>query len=111
MTRAYRLPQAAAARSPCPAQSRQIGALLQARDEVSQINDNARRIARVRDELFSEDGVVNGAVLASRRELAGRLERAGRQLDGALYDAERRIGSARMPSASMPIATARLPRD
>ena len=70
--------------------SQAVGALLQARDEVSQINDNATRIARVRDELFSDYGVVNGAVLASRRELAGRLERAGRQLDGALYDAERR---------------------
>lgn len=70
--------------------SQAVGALLAARDEVSQITDNATRIARVREELFSGGDVTNGALLASRRELAGRLERAGRQLDGALYDAERR---------------------
>nr|WP_221713383.1 hypothetical protein [Sphingobium xanthum] len=68
-----------------------VGALMQARDEANQIEDNARRIASVREELFSGEQVKNGALLASKRELAGRLERAGRQLDGALYDANRRI--------------------
>lgn len=68
-----------------------VGALMQARDEASQIEDNARRIALVREELFDGDDVRNGALLASKRELAARLERAGRQLDGALYDANRRI--------------------
>ena len=70
--------------------SQAVGALIRARDEVSQIADSATRVARVRDELFAGDGVTQGSLLASRRELAGRLERAGRQLDGALYDAERR---------------------
>ena len=68
-----------------------VGALMAARDEASQIEDNARRIARVREELFDGTGLVNGALLASRRELGVRLERASRQLDGALYDANRRI--------------------
>jgi hypothetical protein len=71
--------------------SQAVGAVLQARDEAGQIEDNARRIARVREELFGSEGVAIGAVLAAKRELAGRLERAGRQLDGALYDANRKI--------------------
>ena len=71
--------------------SQAVGALMQARDEASQIEDNARRIAKVRAELFDGEGITNGALLASRRELGVRLERAGRQLDGALYDANRRI--------------------
>ena len=71
--------------------SQAVSALMSARDEASQIETNARRIAQVRDDLFGEGGITNGALLASRRELAGRLERAGRQLDGALYDANRRI--------------------
>ncbi|MBN8829382.1 MAG: hypothetical protein J0G94_01845 [Sphingomonadales bacterium] len=68
-----------------------VGALMQARDEAAQIEENARRIAKVREELFEIEGPVVGALLASKQELAGRLERAGRQLDGALYDASRRI--------------------
>lgn len=71
--------------------SQAVAALMSARDEAGQIEDNARRIARVRQELFDMEGPVIGALLASKRELAGRLERAGRQLDGALYDANRRI--------------------
>ncbi len=71
--------------------SQAVGAVLQARDEASHIEDNARRIAMVREELFGGEGVSNGALLASKRELAARLERAGRQLDGALFDANRRI--------------------
>jgi hypothetical protein len=66
-------------------------AVVTARAEAAQIEDNAQRIARVRTELFADGGVVTGAVLASRRELASRLEKAGRQLDGALYDANCRV--------------------
>lgn len=62
-----------------------------ARDEAQQIENNAQRIASMRGELFDGQGVANGAILASQRELASRLEQAGRQLDGALYDANRRI--------------------
>ncbi len=71
--------------------SQAVSAVMTARDEASQIENNARRIAQVREELHDGEGVINGALLASKRELAGRLERAGRQLDGALYDANRRI--------------------
>lgn len=71
--------------------SQAVGALMSARDEASMIEDNAKRIAQVREELFGEGGAITGAVLASRRELAVRLERASRQLDGALYDANRRV--------------------
>lgn len=66
-------------------------AVVRARDEVNQIADNARRVAKVRAELFDEDGLILGANFASQRELASRLERAGRQLDGALTDANRRV--------------------
>ena len=66
-------------------------AVVHARAEAAQIEDNAKRIAKVRTELFAEEGVTTGAVLASRRELASRLEKAGRQLDGALYDANQRV--------------------
>jgi len=68
-----------------------VAALTHARDEASQIATNAERLARVRAELFGEPGGTSGADLASKRELASRLERAGRQLDGALYDARQRI--------------------
>jgi flagellar biosynthesis chaperone FliJ len=68
-----------------------VAAVTSARDEAQQIADNARRIERVRAELFGDAGVTTGANLAARRELAARLERAGRQLDGALYDANRRV--------------------
>ena len=68
-----------------------VAALTIARDEADQISNNASRLSEVRQELFGQQGVTFGALLASRRELAGRLERAGRQLDGALFDANRRI--------------------
>ena len=71
--------------------SQAVAAVVRARDEAAQIQDNAQRIAQVRSELFAETGIVTGASLASQRELASRLERAGRQLDGALYDANLRI--------------------
>ncbi|MFT3964473.1 MAG: hypothetical protein QM690_01140 [Sphingobium sp.] len=62
-----------------------------ARDEALQIENNAQRLAMMRGELFGETGTTNGAMLSAQRELAARLEQAGRQLDGALYDAKRRI--------------------
>lgn len=68
-----------------------VGEAMAARDQANQIESNARRLARVREELFAGEGVANGAHLAAQRELAERLERAGRQLDGALYDARRRV--------------------
>lgn len=63
----------------------------EARDTAAEIENNARRLADVRAELFGTPGGTTGGVLAAQRELADRLERAGRQLDGALYDAQRRI--------------------
>lgn len=71
--------------------SQAVAAVVSARDEAAHIENNARRIAKVRSELFGEAGITTGANLATQRELAGRLERAGRQLDGALYDANLRI--------------------
>jgi hypothetical protein len=62
-----------------------------ARDEAAHISSNAERLASMRGELFGEVGPTDGATLSSQRELAARLEQAGRQLDGALYDAKRRI--------------------
>ncbi|MBO9576706.1 MAG: hypothetical protein J7494_13300 [Sphingobium sp.] len=71
--------------------SQAVAAVVTARDEAAQIADNAARIAKVRSELFGDPEITSGASLATRRELASRLERAGRQLDGALYDANLRI--------------------
>lgn len=71
--------------------SQAVAAVVAARDEAAQLANNAERIAKVRSELFGEAGITTGAALASQRELAVRLERAGRQLDGALYDANRRV--------------------
>ncbi len=62
-----------------------------ARDEAAHIENNAGRLARMRGELFDALGSTDGATLSAQRELASRLEQAGRQLDGALYDANRRI--------------------
>ncbi len=62
-----------------------------ARDEAANIADNAQRLARVRAELFRADTHTIGGALAAQRELAARLEQAGRQLAGALYDANKRI--------------------
>lgn len=69
--------------------SQAVASVLDARQAAGHIATNAERIANVRTELFDEAGITTGAVLASRRELAGRLEQAGQQLDGALYDANR----------------------
>lgn len=62
-----------------------------AQNEVMALEDNAVRLRNVRAELYATDQVTSGAQLASYRELAGRLEQAGRQLDGAIYDANKRV--------------------
>jgi hypothetical protein len=62
-----------------------------ARDEAEGIARNADRLRHVRAELFANQGLANGASFASMQELASRLEMAGRQLDGALYDARRKV--------------------
>lgn len=62
-----------------------------ARDEADGIERNAERLRRVRGDLFSNPGMATGANFAAMQELAGRLEQAGRQLDGALYDARRKV--------------------
>jgi hypothetical protein len=71
--------------------SQAVGAVMLARDEAATIEDNAARLARVRAELFRADTTTIGGALAAQRELAARLEQAGRQLAGALYDANRRV--------------------
>ena len=62
-----------------------------ARDEADGIERNADRLRKVRGDLFSNPGMATGANFAAMQELAGRLEQAGRQLDGALYDARRKV--------------------
>lgn len=62
-----------------------------ARDEAQGIATNIERLRRVRGELFGVQGGATGASFAAMQELASRLEQAGRQLDGALYDAKRKV--------------------
>ena len=62
-----------------------------AQDEADAIASNAERLTRVRSQLFQGDGLSSGASFGAYRELAERLERAGRQLDGALYDANIKV--------------------
>lgn len=62
-----------------------------ARDEADGIERNAERLRKVRGDLFSNPGMATGANFAAMQELAGRLEQASRQLDGALYDARRKV--------------------
>lgn len=62
-----------------------------ARDEADMIARNADRLRNVRNDLFTMQGGATGANFAAMQELAGRLEQAGRQLDGALYDARRKV--------------------
>lgn len=68
-----------------------VAETLRAQEEANAITRNAQRVARVRSELFAADPVQLGATFAAHRELADRLERAGKQLEGALYDANRAI--------------------
>jgi hypothetical protein len=64
---------------------------VRAQEEANTIAHNATRLAHVRADLFRADPLSNGASFAAYRELADRLEKAGRQLDGALYDAQKRV--------------------
>lgn len=64
---------------------------LRAQQEADSIAHNAQRLARVRGELFQAPPLASGASFAAYRELADRLERAGLQLEGALYDAHKRV--------------------
>lgn len=67
---------------------------VRARDEVNQLSGNARRLAKVRHDLFEKPEQSSGSTFAAQRELASRLELAGRQLDGAIHDANRRVAEA-----------------
>jgi len=71
-----------------------VAETLLAQERADGIADNARRLARVRAEMFAEGGAQLGGGFAAMRELADRLEQAGRQLEGALYDA-RKVVAAR----------------
>ena len=62
-----------------------------ARDEADGLARNIERLNKVRGELFETEGAATGASFAAMQELATRLEQAGRQLDGALYDARRKV--------------------
>ncbi|MDO7834080.1 hypothetical protein Q4610_03390 [Sphingobium sp. HBC34] len=62
-----------------------------ARDEAAGIAHNIERLSKVRRELFETQGMATGASFAAMQELATRLEQASRQLDGALYDANRKV--------------------
>jgi flagellar biosynthesis chaperone FliJ len=64
---------------------------MRAQEEADGIARNAERVRNVRAGLFGSEGVATGASFAAYRELAQRLEQAGRQLDGALYDARRKV--------------------
>ncbi len=66
-----------------------VAETIRAQDQVNSLAANAERVARVRSELYQADVVQMGSTLAAHRELADRLERAGRQLDGAIFDARK----------------------
>lgn len=66
-----------------------VAETVRAQEEANSIANNAQRLARVRAELFLAESRQMGGTFAAYRELADRLERAGRQLDGALYDARK----------------------
>lgn len=67
-----------------------VAETVRAQEEAASISNNRARVARVRSELFTA-GPQLGVTFAAYRELADRLERAGRQLEGALYDANKVI--------------------
>lgn len=68
-----------------------VAETVRAQDEANSIENNARRLERVRSELFKSDSKILGGNFAAYREMADRLERAGKQLEGALYDARKVI--------------------
>lgn len=74
--------------------SQALADAVRARDAVNQLSANARRLAQVRCELFEKPEQISGGTFAAQRELAMRLEQAGRQLDGAIHDARRKVDEA-----------------
>jgi len=68
-----------------------IAETARAQSDANSIAHNVQRLARVRTELFKADARQMGGTFAAYRELADRLEQAGRQLDGALYDARKLV--------------------
>jgi len=68
-----------------------VAETLEAKEQVRALNDNAQRLAQVRAELFKTDSTQLGGNFAAYREMADRLERAGKQLEGAIYDANRKV--------------------
>lgn len=68
-----------------------VAETVRAQEEAASIANNRTRLERVRAELFNTDQSQLGATFAAYRELAERLERAGKQLEGALYDANKVI--------------------
>lgn len=68
-----------------------VAETVRAQDEADNIARNSERVTRVREQLFESTELASGASFGAHRELAERLERAGRQLDGALYDANRKV--------------------
>jgi flagellar biosynthesis chaperone FliJ len=68
-----------------------VAETVRAQDEAKAIAHNAARLTRVREDLYRSENLASGASLGAYRELASRLEQAGRQLDGALYDAHRKV--------------------
>ena len=68
-----------------------VAETVRAHDDANSIANNAQRLSKVRDELFKSDTNILGKNFAAYREMADRLERAGRQLEGALYDARKVI--------------------
>lgn len=66
-----------------------VAETIRAKDAVQSLSDNAARVARVRGELFGGHAAIMGGSFAAHRELADRLEKAGKQLEGAIYDARK----------------------
>ena len=64
---------------------------VRARDEAKSLEDNAERLRSVRQELLSTEGMTTGGSFAAHGELVMRLDNAGRQLDGAIFDAKRKV--------------------
>lgn len=68
-----------------------VAETVQAQEQAKAIAHNQQRVARVRSELFKSEPLQMGGNFAAYREMADRLERAGKQLEGALYDAHKVI--------------------
>lgn len=68
-----------------------VAETVRAQEQADGIARNAERLRKVRQELFADGSAQLGGGFAAMRELADRLEQAGRQLEGALYDARRTV--------------------